>query len=104
MLGPHTHGMGVHLFRPAEQGTSDSSPSWRAWRGLLYVAGWSLLARAASLFQSRQCRKVAAYLAVLAGLVVQGALILTAAYLIDLAVSLMELWTDLARKHLELTL
>jgi hypothetical protein len=38
------------------------------------------------------------------GLVVQGALILTAAYLVDLSVSLMELWADLARKHLEITL
>jgi hypothetical protein len=38
------------------------------------------------------------------GLVVQGALLLTAAYLIDLGLSLMELWADLARKHLELTL
>jgi hypothetical protein len=37
-------------------------------------------------------------------LVVQGMLLLTAAYLVDLALSLMELWTDLARKHLELTL
>jgi hypothetical protein len=104
MLGPHTHGMALHLFRPAEQGTPPSSPSWRVWRGLVVVAGWSLLARAASLFQSRHCRKVAAYLAVVAGLVVQGALLLTAAYLIDLALSLMELWADLARKHLELTL
>jgi hypothetical protein len=37
-------------------------------------------------------------------LVLQGMLLLTAAYLIDLALSLMELWADLARKHLELTL
>jgi hypothetical protein len=96
--------MALHLFRSAEKGTPPSSPSWQAWRGLLYVAGWSLLARAASLFQSRRCRKLAAYLAVLAGIVVQGALLLTAAYLIDLALSLMELWADLARKHLELTL
>jgi hypothetical protein len=47
---------------------------------------------------------LAAYLGLFAGLLVQGALLLTAAYLIDLAVSLMELWTELARKHLELTL
>lgn len=31
-------------------------------------------------------------------------LTLTVAYLIDLSVSLMELWAELARKHLELTL
>ena len=40
----------------------------------------------------------------LLGLVMQGILILTAAYLVDLALSLMELWAELARKHLELTL
>jgi hypothetical protein len=38
------------------------------------------------------------------GLVGQGLLLLTAAYLIDLSVSLMELWAELARKHLEITL
>lgn len=43
-------------------------------------------------------------LLLLVGLMVQGVLILTAAHLIDLGVSLMELWADLARKHLELTL
>jgi hypothetical protein len=40
----------------------------------------------------------------LAGVVVQILLLLTAAYLCDLALSLMELWADLARKHLELTM
>jgi len=37
-------------------------------------------------------------------MIIQGALCLLAAYLIDLGISLMELWADLARKHLELTL
>jgi hypothetical protein len=40
----------------------------------------------------------------LAGAVVQIVLLLTVAYLIDLSLSLMELWADLARKHLEITL
>jgi hypothetical protein len=44
------------------------------------------------------------YLLLAFGLVLQGVLVLTAAYLVDLSLSLMELWTDLARKHLELTL
>jgi hypothetical protein len=38
------------------------------------------------------------------GLVVQLVLLLTVAYLCDLALALMELWADLARKHLEITL
>jgi len=41
---------------------------------------------------------------VLLGLVTQAVMLLVAAYLCDLALSLMELWADLARKHLELTL
>ncbi len=36
--------------------------------------------------------------------VLQLVLATATAYLIDLSVSLMELWADLARKHLELTL
>lgn len=35
---------------------------------------------------------------------IQLALCLLAMYLIDLGISLMELWAELARKHLELTL
>jgi hypothetical protein len=40
----------------------------------------------------------------LAGLVMQVVMLLTAAYLVDLSVSLAELWAELARKHLEITL
>jgi hypothetical protein len=36
--------------------------------------------------------------------VCQIGLLLATCYLIDLSVSLMELWAELARKHLELTL
>jgi hypothetical protein len=76
----------------------------RQWRGLLYVAGWAGVTRLLTLLRHPRTARLAAYLGLFAGLLVQGALLLTAAYLIDLAVSLMELWTDLARKHLELTL
>lgn len=94
----------THLFRPADPDHGQPLPQWKAWRGLLYVAAAQLLARAGRLFHSQHVRTVAAYLALVLGLVVQGVLILTAAYLIDLAVSLMELWAELARKHLEITL
>ena len=50
-----------------------------------------------------QARRLAAYLVVSVGLVVQGVMLLTVAYLCDLSLSLMELWAELARKHLELT-
>lgn len=36
--------------------------------------------------------------------IIDAALCLLAMYLIDLGISLMELWAELARKHLELTL
>lgn len=39
----------------------------------------------------------------LLAIVGQGVSLLTLAYLVDLSVSLMELWAELARKHLELT-
>jgi hypothetical protein len=35
---------------------------------------------------------------------VQVALVVATAHLVDLSVSLMELWAELARKHLEITL
>lgn len=38
------------------------------------------------------------------GLVAQLAALVYLGYLVDLCISLMELWADLARKHLELTL
>jgi len=94
----------THLFRPAEPTDGSLSPSWKTWRGLLYVAARVALVRLRGLFSSQHGRSLLAYLVLVLGLVVQVVLILTAAYLVDLAVSLMELWADLARKHLEITL
>lgn len=70
----------------------------------LVVAGRLLIARVAGLFHSPLARVVSVHVLLLLGLVLQGALVLTTAYLIDLSISLMELWAELARKHLELTL
>jgi hypothetical protein len=71
---------------------------------LLYVVAGQLLARAGQLSSSDSTRRTAYLALVVLGLVAQGALLLTVAYLCDLALSLMELWADLARKHLEITL
>ena len=49
-------------------------------------------------------RHLGAKLLLLVGLLVQLVLLFVAGYLIDLAISLMELWAELARKHLELTM
>jgi hypothetical protein len=96
--------MALHLFRPADPPESDLSPSWKAWRGLLFVAAAQVLNCLARLCQSPRTRRLCILLGVFGGLVVQMGLVLTAAYLVDLSLSLMELWADLARKHLELTL
>lgn len=70
----------------------------------LAVVVRQLLPRLAHLFSSPLVRVMSVRVLLLLGLVLQGALILTAAYLVDLSVSLMELWAELARKHLELTM
>lgn len=93
-----------HLFRPADPKDANLSPSWKAWRGLLYVVAAQLLARAGRLFRSPRTRRTLQLAVFLVGAVVQLVLLLTVAYLCDLALSLMELWADLARKHLEITL
>ena len=62
------------------------------------------LARSHGLFAAPVVRLVFAWALLLLGLVVQVVLLWLAGYLVDLAISLMELWADLARKHLELTL
>jgi type VI protein secretion system component VasF len=49
-------------------------------------------------------RQLVARILLLVGLVAQCALLLVFGYLIDLSLSLMELWAELARKHMELTL
>lgn len=71
-------------------------------RGAGYLPQW--LAGAARVFLAQRVRHAAAYVLLLVGLVVQGILVLVACYLIDLGIALMELWAELARKHLELTI
>jgi hypothetical protein len=56
------------------------------------------------LLSSESVRRAAGASALCVGLAVQVGLCFLAMYLIDLSVSLFELWADLARKHLELTL
>lgn len=54
--------------------------------------------------QSARVRTLVASLMILLGLAGQIVLLWAAAELLDLALSLMELWAELARKHLEITL
>lgn len=94
----------MHLFRPADPTPAHLSPSWKAWRGLLIVAARSWLAPAARLAFNPGVLKTGAGLLVLVGLVVQIVLMFVVGYLIDLSINLMDLWAELARKHLELTM
>ena len=103
ILGPHTLCM-THLFRPAEPQDGSLSPSWKAWRGLLAVETARVLAYLGRLAFNPAVRKTAGAVLLLLGLLVQVVLMFIAAYLTDLAVSLMEVWAELARKHLELTM
>ena len=55
------------------------------------------------LLASGRIRKAAGYASMCVGLALQVGLCLVTMYLIDLSLSLFELWTLLAQKHLELT-
>lgn len=70
----------------------------------MVVAVMRLLARVALMSHQPRVRQALHICLIVLGLVVQAVLLLTVAYLCDLALALMELWADLARKHLELTL
>lgn len=100
MLRPHTLRMTPRLFRPATPRSCPYSPSWKQWRGLLAVEAARCLAALGRLFPWRVWRVVL----VILGSVLQLVLALLTWYLTDLAISLMEVWAELARKHLELTL
>lgn len=56
------------------------------------------------LIRSQHCRNTAMHTLAVLGLLGQVVLLCLAAYLVDLSISLMELWAELARKHLELTM
>jgi hypothetical protein len=74
------------------------------WRGLLFAEFGRVLALLTRHGRSRTAHLIAVRLLLLVGLLMQVLLLFVAGYLIDLGVSLMELWAELARKHLELTL
>jgi hypothetical protein len=80
------------------------TPKHGPWLASLSWAGSRLLALAGLLSGSRPARLIVGRLLLLVGLVMQVVLLLVAGYLIDMAISLMDLWLELARKHLELTL
>lgn len=96
--------MTLHLFRPHEAPRTPTPPVGVSPRHRVPVALLPLLARLWELCHRPQVRRILQTCLIVLGLVVQMVLMLTVAYLCDLAISLMELWADLARKHLELTL
>lgn len=89
-------------------GHTTSTSLLRALVGMLWQRTARILtptaARAVALSKSPRARQLATIVLLLAGLIVQLLLVLVVSYLIDLSISLMDLWVELARKHLELTL
>jgi hypothetical protein len=70
---------------------------------IIAVACGRAMSTAVRVLASRSVRSTAAGASLCVGLALQVGLCFTAMYLIDLSLSLFELWADLARKHLELT-
>lgn len=70
----------------------------------LAVAGRPLVQRVAGLFHSPRARAMSVHVLLLVALLSQAVALLVLGYLVDLSISLFELWADLARKHLEITM
>jgi len=73
-------------------------------RTILAVACGRAVSLVLRLLTHERGRRAVAVTSLCLGLAVQMGLCFTAMYLIDLSISLFGLWTELARKHLELTL
>jgi hypothetical protein len=87
------------IFRPVDPPERSYSPSWKQWRGLLYVEGRRSLVTVAGLLRSRSFRLVM----LLVGLLVQMVLIVLAWELVQVCADVAEMWVAMARKYLELT-
>lgn len=73
-------------------------------RTIIAIAAGRTVSAVLRVLASRSARLIAVRAAVCVGVALQVGLCLVAMYLIDLSISLFDLWTELARKHLELTL
>jgi hypothetical protein len=94
----------VHLFRPAERAEQEACDSSPRERVVLRRAAPSALARLAGLVAALTARQWAVFVVWGASIAVQCLLLWAAGELLDLYVSAVELWAELAQKHLELTL
>ena len=95
MLGPHTHDMK----------SREEVPENRATRLAAFLAA-AELAKALPVVHTagRAFVRLMPKIALVVGIVLQLVLLYIAGELVDLYVSSVELWAELARKHLELTL
>lgn len=103
MKRPHAHVMDDHGNQPQAKRTHTSQP----------ISSWTLArrpwlsptaSRASRALTGKRSRRLATVAAVLLSLLVQAVLLWLAGELVDLYVSAVELWAELARKHLEITL
>lgn len=93
-----------HQSEPQEPRTGSSPPVGTWARAHAVLQGSHLLNWVAALFRSPRAAVALHTCLLLVGILGQIVLLLVASYLVDLSVSLMELWAELARKHLEITL
>ena len=94
----------THLFRPQDP-TVGPTPPVGTWSRVQWAKGRLLsLARTVAGYLSRRRLTCILWAGAVVGLMGELLMLAVAMYLIDLTLSLMELWAELARKHLELTL
>jgi hypothetical protein len=94
----------THLFRPQDP-TVGPTPPVGTWSRVQWAKGRILsLARTVSGYLRQRRLPCILWAAAVLSLVGELVMLAVAMYLIDLTLSLMELWAELARKHLELTL
>jgi len=94
----------VHLFRPQDPAIRPTPPVGTWLIGQWAKAGVGALASVYARTLRGRGRACILLALALLGLLTELVLMFIAFYLVDLSISLMELWADLARKHLEITL
>lgn len=94
----------AHLFRPLDPPNDPTPPVGARRRILRAVAAVQSLARAGRPLLSQRLLRTVRVVGLWALLLADVVSLLVLAYMIDLCLSLMELWAELARKHLEIML
>lgn len=95
--------MGRH-YREVTSNQDPHPPVWRQWRGLLLVESGRFLAATVRTLLSPRGRAIILWTLWAFGVAVQTVLWVLLQQVIDISIDLANLWLELARKHLEITL